>query len=559
MVNLKRHNKRSAKQEEGMALAITLVMGLLLVVGASSLVARMVMGRKLGAAESYQQMAESAALNGFNRILATFNKDDGENYRGYYFALNNHQGDPEIKGDEQWHWETANTRPAPVPLQELCTNTSVGLASSWPREHVQLTSGSSQRNDGGEPIQLFYRLRGYASPGQSASGANGEGVFEIEGIVKREGASAADEYLARTLLTRSLYVQSIVAAEDDWGVMAGHHLELAGSSITDHNNSSNSSGLIMLDVNVASGYQDSWSCDHSQLASDVGAPGTNLGSKVWPTLNRGLPMTKLFEKDNAIDSINNTPRIWSFDDTDPAVAALEQSASANFHSQCSNGLVCAREEGSSSFSTPSGIDIDQDNNSITINSNAICAGQDGFECHLHIEHLKLSKTKLLIENNDRPVVIHMERPQSDQTDGELSGNIKLSGTGLLCGVNNGSTSCNQKPEKLVITSNTGGAGMNCAADSTVLSFEGDNLPHALVHLPKGTVRPTANAKVHGLIWAHSICANNGAIQLVSEDSSGTVVRAADELWQWSDQGFPGYGRMVTRGIRGTGLDTFRRW
>ena len=23
--------------------------------------------------------------------------------------------------------------------------------------------------------------------------------------------------------------------------------------------------------------------------------------------------------------------------------------------------------------------------------------------------------------------------------------------------------------------------------------------------------------------------------------------------------FPGYGQMVTRGIRGTGLDTFRRW
>ena len=101
--------------------------------------------------------------------------------------------------------------------------------------------------------------------------------------------------------------------------------------------------------------------------------------------------------------------------------------------------------------------------------------------------------------------------------------------------------------------------MNCEADSTVLSFEGDNLPHALVHLPKGTVRPTADAKLHGLIWAHSICANNGAIQLVTEDSDGTVVRAADELWQWSDQGFPGYGRMVTRGIRGTGLDTFRRW
>ena len=254
-------------------------MGLLLVIGAAP--ARMVMGRKLEPPERLE-MAESAALNGFNRILATFNKDDGENYRGYYFALNNHQGDPEIEGDEQWHWETANNRPAPVPLRELCTDTSVGVASSWPREHVQLTSGISQRNDGGEPIQLFYRLRGYSSPGQSASGANGEGVFEIEGIVKREGASAADEYLARTLLTRSLYVQSIVAAEDDWGVMAGHHLELAGSSITDHNNNPDSSGQILLDVDEESGYQESWSCDTSQLAADVGAPGKTWDPRCGP-------------------------------------------------------------------------------------------------------------------------------------------------------------------------------------------------------------------------------------------------------------------------------------
>ena len=30
--------------------------------------------------ESYQQMAETAALNGFNRILATFNKDDDDDW-----------------------------------------------------------------------------------------------------------------------------------------------------------------------------------------------------------------------------------------------------------------------------------------------------------------------------------------------------------------------------------------------------------------------------------------------------------------------------------------------
>jgi hypothetical protein len=158
------------KSEEGMAMLITLMMGMLLLAGSSGLMARMMMGRKVGSAESYQQMAETAALNGFNRILATFNKDDDENYRGYYFALNNHEGDPDIDGDEQWYWESANDKTYGIPLQELCTDTSVGMAADWPRVNLPITSGVSQRNDGKEPIQLFYRLRGYSSPGESATG-----------------------------------------------------------------------------------------------------------------------------------------------------------------------------------------------------------------------------------------------------------------------------------------------------------------------------------------------------------------------------------------------------
>jgi hypothetical protein len=157
------------------------------------------------------------------------------------------------------------------------------------------------------------------------------------------------------------------------------------------------------------------------------------------------------------------------------------------------------------------------------------------------------------------VVLHLERPQGDSVDSNLSGRIQLSDTSELCGVNSGSSSCNGQPERLVITANAGQTGMACNADTHVVSFEGDSLPHAFIHLPKGTVRPSGDAKLHGVIWAHSICAKDGNIQLVTEDASGTVVRAADSLWGWSDQGFPGYGRMVTRGIRGTGLDTFRRW
>ena len=549
--------KRQRSSEDGIALPITILMGVLLLAGSSGLMARMMMGRKIGSAESYQQMAETAALNGFNRILATFNKDDDENYRGYYFSLNNHEGDPEIIGDEQWNWESANDRPSSAPLQELCTDTSVGMPAEWPRTNIQITSGSSQRNDGKEAIQLFYRLRGYSSPGQTATG---EGVFEVEGIVKREGANAADDYLARTLLTRSLYVQSIVAAEDDWGVMAGHHLELADSKITDHFDNTDGSGMILINEDESSAYQSTSSCSPSTLASRVGSTSTDLGLKVWPTLNRGLPLTSLFEKDQLIDRQDGQTRIWSFDDSDgDTLDPNEQPGSASFHAQCTDSPVCTRLADSDTFSIPEGVEINSANNTITIDGSSICKGQTGFECHLYVEHLNLDKTKLHIENSSRPVVIHLERPQQDTFNSNLSGRIELAGTSEFCGVNSGSSTCNGKPERFVITANAGHTGMACSANTHVVSFEGNSLPHAFIHLPKGTVRPTANGKLHGVIWAHSICAGNGNIQLVTEDSSGTVVRAADALWGWSDQGFPGYGRMVTRGIRGTGLDTFRRW
>ena len=138
----KKRSDFSTKQEEGMALIITLMMGLMLLAGSSGLLARMTMSRKLGASESYQQMAETAALNGFNRILATLNNDNDEKYRGYYFSLDNKEGEPDVQGDESLDWDTANNDPRPKPLEELCTDTSVGLPVGWPRNELQLTSGT---------------------------------------------------------------------------------------------------------------------------------------------------------------------------------------------------------------------------------------------------------------------------------------------------------------------------------------------------------------------------------------------------------------------------------
>ena len=552
--NLKKARDKLHKKDEGMAILVTLLMGLMLTAASSGLIIRMVMGRKLGASESYQQMAETAALNGFNRILATLNNDNDEKYRGYYFSMDNKEGEPDVEGDESLDWDTANNDPRPKPLEELCTDTSVGMPVGWPRNEQQLTSGT-QRNDGKGPIQLFYRMRQYSQP---EDGGQGEGTFMIEGLVRRESSSNAEDYLARTLLTRSLYVQSIVAAERDWAVMAGKYMELGDSKVTDQNNNADGAGIILLDVKDESAFDTATECSQSARKSAVGANNQEIGSKVWPVLKRGFPLTTLFEKDKLIDSDDGTARVWSFDDTPAPADPVLDPDSASFQARCIDSVVCNRKANSNIFTTPQEIEVNNNTKTITINSNVLCKNQSGFECHVFIEHLKLSSTQLLIETGQRPIVLHLEKPQGDTINSNLSGQIKLTGTSKLCGTTGGST-CNGKPERLVITANAGQTGMACNASTHVLSFEGETLPHAFIHLPRGTVRTSADSKIHGVIWAHSICAKDGSIHLVTEDSNSTVVRAADNLWKWSEDGFAGYGRMVTRGIRGTGLDTFRRW
>ena len=94
-----------------MTMVIALLMGTVLLAGTSGLMVRQIMARKLGASESYQQMAESAALNGLNRIISDINRDDRNNYTGFLLSLNNSEG--------QWGWAKPNTDD--YELVELCT------------------------------------------------------------------------------------------------------------------------------------------------------------------------------------------------------------------------------------------------------------------------------------------------------------------------------------------------------------------------------------------------------------------------------------------------------
>ncbi|QNJ06684.1 putative conserved membrane protein [Synechococcus sp. MEDNS5] len=542
---------------------IALMMGMVLMAGVTGLLLRQLMGRKLGAAESYQQMAETAALNGFNRILSELNNDDNTAYKGYLFTLDHHGGDIDSSGSEKWGWNASNQDD--FPLRELCTNRSQlpeavpASSSTGEPPHVALTeSTSSQRDDGKANIQLQYRLRGYTTTATASNNGAGEGRFQIEGLVVRDGDDPGKGYLARTLLLRSLYVNSIVAGEGDWAVLAGQTLSLGDTEILDRNGNTGE-GKVLLNVNSADRYLTANGCLPSNLLEDVGVSNTNdnLKNRVIPILEKGLPTSNLWNlgltQDQASDS--DKVRIWSFDDTD----SLED---------C-DAIVCSRD--SDSANAEERDDLEEDGGSvIRLSSSELCKGT-GDDCHIFVEHINLTSTRLLIETSaNRPVVLHLEYPGTSTvppSEPGITGSINLGSGAQLCGVDASSDICNGKPEQLIILSaapkpsGVRSCGVSPVSDKYVLAFEGDSLPAASVHLIPGIVKTgTSRTSLNGLIWADGICTDAGPFTLVSGTSGdSTVVRDLNEQWDWESQNFPGYGQMVTRGIRGTGLDTFRRW
>ena len=214
-----------------------------------------------------------------------------------------------------------------------------------------------------------------------------------------------------------------------------------------------------------------------------------------------------------------------------------------------------------------GINLNSSTSTITLSKDILCRNSEAFDCHVYLDHINLSKTKLHLETSDaRSIVLHLDQPVSYPTDLSLSQAITLRGTAELCGVNAGSSSCNSKPEQLVITASAGTAPSTdaCGRKAQSVSFTGATLPNALMYLPTGIVRPN-DATLTGLVWASSICVldddnTEASFTLTTEQNGVSVVQKANDLWGWSERfNYPGYGRMVTRAIRGTSLDIFERW
>ena len=564
--------RRAPKQEKGLSLVISLMMGMVLIAGVTGLLIRQLTARKLAASESYQQMAETAALNGFNRILSELNNDDSSAYKGYLLTLDHNGGNIEIPGSEEWGWN-ANNR-IDFPLRELCTDRSFlpqavpAAESNTDPPPTDLTEGTvSQRNDERGNIKLQYRLRGYKTTATAENNGLGEGTFQIEGLVVREDANSEKNFLARTLLLRSLYVNSIVAGEGDWAVLSGPTLFLGDTEIL-NSNGTIGDGKVLLNVSSADNYNNPSNCLPSSLLADVHASSTNdnLRDRIIPILEKGLPNSNLWNlgKTEDMQEDSDNIRIWSFDDTKDQLPTEND----NNEWECKD-IACSRDSNQATASGRPDL-LESNGNVIRLSTSELCKGT-GSDCHLYVEHINLTKTRLLIETSEnRPVVVHLEYPRTStvaRSEANITGSINLARGSQLCGVDSGSSNCNGKPEELVILSSAPKPDdvRSCAAtpetDLYVLAFEGNSLPHATIHLIPGIVK-TGNRQtsLNGLIWADGICTDSGPFSLITDTSQGgSVVRALNERWGWESKNFPGYGQMVTRGVRGTGLDTFRRW
>ena len=566
-----------SKDEQGIALVMTMLLGATLLAGVSALMVRQLTARKLVASESYRQMAETAANNGLNQILSTLNDNNKENYRGYLLGLSNVEDTSNSQNN--FSWKKVNTKQSPI-FHEICTDTSEGLPDhpggnnkSWPTDALEeqtIQGVSSIRDDGKEELHSYYRLRSYKNPPKSDQLDNGEAKFIIEGFVQRKGM-VEGQYLARARLERSLKVEAAVLKkrEEDWAVLFAHNYKLGETTISGN-------GMITWAVPESDAEMIRRDCKTSNLTSRISnKSNAQLQQKIWPVTNQNLQSNStqtLFELKGNVDrrSSNSQKRLWRIDDTNswPGGRDYRQSVCYDARGVIWAGRyfkICERlDDGLSPIVNNKTVKASYNypyiESDIVLTQNEFCQNRLG-DCHIYIEHLNLTKTNLYVENDKRPVVLHLITPKEGQANQRGSqGLFNLSSNAQLCGVNQGQKTCNQKPERLIIVSDHDIKSPNnetsCSSMSYPLKIAGSSLPHAFLMLRKGSIELTAKTTLNGAIWSHNICANNNALSITIPTK---FMETMYDLWDWKNKNFAGLGKSVSRAIRGSGYDTFQRF
>ena len=567
--------RQEKNEDSGIALVTTMLLGMTLLLGTTGLIVRQLTARKLAASESYMQIAEVAANNGLNHILSELNNDKEGLYRGYLLGLANRENENEPNNG--FSWELINTPKSPI-FSEVCTDTSRGLPahpegdqSKWPTHEVpeQTSAPNSIREEGSEKgnLRSSYRLRSYLNPSKSNNLDNGQATFIVEGFAKRD-KTPSGTFLARARLERSLYVQSAVLKKNpkDWSALFAKDLRLGETNIQ-------GDGLIGWQIDESQKESIANSCGTANILSRISkSTSLKLIKRIWPVTNQPLTSDntqQLFTNNGNIDKRAGTSgkkRIWRIDDKNswPGGKDYRQSVCYDARGVIWAGRyfkICERlDDGSSpivnnktikaSYSYPY---IESD---IVLTQDEFCPNKLG-DCHIYIEHLDLTKTNLYVENDKRPVILHLVKPKEVQVNTSGSqGLFNLADGSIICGVDQGKKQCNKQPERLIIMSDNNTISQNCTNATYPLEIGGNSIPHAFINLSQGTLKFTSNVELNGAIWAQNLCAEDNKLSISVPQN---LFASAYDLWKWEDKNFQGFGRSTSRTIRGSGYDTFKRF
>ncbi|MAR05836.1 MAG: hypothetical protein CL862_01865 [Cyanobium sp. NAT70] len=557
--------KRRRKSEEGMALAITLLLGMTLIFSAGGLIAKQMMLRRVGASESYKQLADMAASSGMNRILAAMNRGGITDY-SFLWEL---KQDETIQWDSdkktrEWDLKISDIRPLLTQSCYPIKTTNEGISSLFadlPADVYgnNISGPETLRDDSrSQPIRARFRLRSY-SPGAGTTG-----IFQVEGYAL-QGDSKDSKVLSRTLLKRTLYTRDDIINDSHWAIIAANHMDMGGYSSSIEGDGM---ALWIVDQDSAaaaiSGASDQSSCQ-SLAAEKINTNSAGIKDHLWPHTNQSFPKEAILTRTASGENIATHPEVLDIDSTrarsGTSVGAICRGTTGNTFSDCKDR---ANE-----------VDIDEAGNAtITLHAEDLCPSNPKQPCVVRIQSLTVNAGDTLsIETNlggqRRPVILKLEGGRNDSYFFNLS-------NGQLCQAKESTSTasvlpCNRsspQAETLVLYAPQGDEEQECTSAysptpkaNLLIGKTSDNqpsLPAATVFMPRGTVALTAPTSLQGLLWAKNICAGAG-LDLISRNSAGErTIKGFRDLWIHKDDSFI-LGRTTRRGIRGKQHDTFIAW
>ena len=506
--------------------------------------AKHVMARRTAATESYKQIAEMASQNGFNRVIEHLNSQSNQRDSSYLWELDREKG--------EWHLSEASTRQL---ISEPCSEL-LHYTDSSTRAIInggQLTGSQSLIQDGrGSAVEKHYKVAEQRLI--KSQGKANEALLAIDGYT----TSSQGSLLNRSRVSRRFELKEIVGTENDYAVMAAKHLELRNSLI------SGSGSILWLDNQKQdhnSRFRSSSDCSASGLARETSSRRIETGFRVWPIRNKSIPIGLFNGQFIAQDNHPNGSgtRVWDIH-SDPNQTQCKQSVCIAWKSGNQFG---AWEEGEPYATVER---INQQNpmseaKRISIHSEKLCNNNQQKACQLQINSITLkNKAVLAIEtknrNGPRPVVLGIsEQAEIDLQEGQLcqAGYSRES---------SGQQNCDKKadPSNLIMITAGKKELTNCSSlQRPIVKIAGSALPAAVIAMPGGAVHATGTTKINGMIWADSICANQGIALDTSSTNNSNKSLIADFRAKWDPDDTQAFGRIINRAIRGTGLDSFQQW